>query len=264
MASTPAPQPTSSTSRGRRRFSRRSKCRRQPRVVPWWPVPKASPASISMPMSLAPTCARSCAPWTRKRPAADRREAGERIGDPVALFGERRIRARRPPPRPPAAATSVAKVVLVRLEAEISLDQPRLAAARPRVFRLERGRGRLGGLEALDDQVCDRPRPPLVGGERQAMSGVVGRQAFEHRRRVSRPVGLRQLWRPGTHPCEAAQHSFSPRRAKSRSESGPGGGHRRPGTAEEAISRLGRAIHGTRFSRAAVSKKEALSFGVRF
>ena len=34
MASTPAPQPTSRTACGRRRLSSRSKCRRQPRVVP--------------------------------------------------------------------------------------------------------------------------------------------------------------------------------------------------------------------------------------
>ena len=39
-------------------------------MVPWWPVPKASAASISMPMRLTRTRARSCAPCTTKRPAS--------------------------------------------------------------------------------------------------------------------------------------------------------------------------------------------------
>src|SRR5262245_27719092 len=87
MASTPVPVPMSSAmarlgrlrgavapplaSRLRRRaFTIRSSASRQPRVVPWWPVPNASAASISMPIRLARTRARSCAPCTTKRPAS--------------------------------------------------------------------------------------------------------------------------------------------------------------------------------------------------
>src|SRR6266849_6834308 len=69
MASTPVPVPRSSTRWGRRAFSTESSSNRQPRVVPWWPVPNASAASISMPSLLGGTFARSCRPCTMNRPA---------------------------------------------------------------------------------------------------------------------------------------------------------------------------------------------------
>ena len=46
IASTPVPQPTSSTFSKLSVSSSLSNASRQPTVVPWWPVPKAAPASI--------------------------------------------------------------------------------------------------------------------------------------------------------------------------------------------------------------------------
>src|SRR5437870_4641635 len=48
----------------------RSSASRQPRVVPWWPVPKASEASISTAMRLIRARPRACAPCTTNRPAS--------------------------------------------------------------------------------------------------------------------------------------------------------------------------------------------------
>ena len=79
-----------------------------------------------------------------------------------------------------AAAMSARIVVLIRRKAEIGFHQPRLAAGGPALLGLERGRGRLGRLETLDDEVGDGARPLLVGDEGQPMGGVVRRQAFEH------------------------------------------------------------------------------------
>src|SRR5271166_3357972 len=114
-----------------------------------------------------------------KASGPDRLKTGKRIRHPVALFRRperRRLRGllvggdgdQRP------------DLVLVRREAEIGLDQPRPPAARPRVLGLEGGRGGLRRLETLDYEVRDRPRPPFVGDQCQAVGGVVGRQAFEH------------------------------------------------------------------------------------
>ena len=82
-ANTPVPVPMSSTldflgrlpvaSMLRLRFcclAIRSNARRQPRVVPWWPVPNASPASICMRVRFDVTRPASCAPCTAKRPAS--------------------------------------------------------------------------------------------------------------------------------------------------------------------------------------------------
>ena len=113
-----------------------------------------------------------------KPPGADRLETGKRIGDPVALFGEAECRGRAVS-SPAAAATSSRKSVLVGLETEIGLDQPSLAAARPRRLGLERGRGGLGRLEALDDEIGDRARA-RSSVTSASVRGVVGRQTFEH------------------------------------------------------------------------------------
>ena len=119
------------------------------------------------------------APWIEKAPGPDRREAGERARDPVALLRDaERRRARGLLVR--RGGDERADLFLVRLKAEIGLHEPSLAAARPRLVGLEGGRRRFARLEALDDEVGDRPRAPLVGRERQAVGGVVGRQAFEH------------------------------------------------------------------------------------
>ena len=118
-----------------------------------------------------------------KAPGAHRSEPGEGVGDPVALLrqtegrGARGLRVRR-------GGDERANRVLVRREAEIGLDQPRPAAFRPRLVGLESGRGGLGGLEALDDEVRDRARPALVADEPHDVRGVVGRKAFEHGRRL--------------------------------------------------------------------------------
>ena len=75
IASTPEPVPTSSTRMGAaRRLAIRSMARRQPWVVPWCPVPKASAASISMPMRLAVRRLRSWAPCTTSTSRNHRRE----------------------------------------------------------------------------------------------------------------------------------------------------------------------------------------------
>ena len=217
MASTPAPQPTSRTLRGRRRLRTRSKCKRQPRVVPWWPVPKARPASISTPTSLAPNARAVVRAMDEKAPGAHRRQSGERVGDPVALFREAEFdRPRRV--LPGGDGDEIAKRVLVRREAEIGLDQPRLAAARPGLLGLEGGRGGLGRLETLDDEIGDGARALFVADEAQRMRGVVGGQAFEHRgphgiaspacgRRWREARALIRRWRGP--PSPAAREKFA-------------------------------------------------------
>ncbi len=116
-----------------------------------------------------------------KASGPDRLKAGKRIRHPVALFRHsechrlRRLLVGGDCDQRP-------DLVLVRREAEIGFDEPCPPAARPRVLGLEGGRGGLRRLETLDDEVRHRARPPLVGDERQAMSSVVGRQAFEHGR----------------------------------------------------------------------------------
>jgi hypothetical protein len=107
-------------------------------------------------------------------PGPDRRQAGERIGDPVALLGQAEFDA----PRRVVAGRrgdEFAQRLLVRREAELGFDQPRLAAARPRLFRLERRRRGLRRLETLDDQIGDGARALLVGDQPQQVRGVVGR-----------------------------------------------------------------------------------------
>ena len=114
-----------------------------------------------------------------KAPGPHRSKTGERIGDPVALFsnpegrGARGLLVRRD-------RHKRADRLLVGLETEIGFHEPRPAAAGPALLGLEHGRSRLGRLEALDDEVGDGARPPFVADQRQAMGGVVGRQAFEH------------------------------------------------------------------------------------
>ena len=179
MARTPAPQPTSRTLRGRRRLSTRSKCSRQPRVVPWWPVPKARPASISTPTSPARSAARSWAPWTRKRPARTGFKPASALAT-QSRFSVRPNSTRGGRLRPRRDGDEFAQRRLVGREAEIGFDQPRLAAARPGLVGLESGRSGLGRLEALDDQVGDGASALFVADEAQLMRGVVGGQAFEH------------------------------------------------------------------------------------
>ena len=147
--------------------------------MPWWPVPKARPASISTRDVVGLDLGAIVPAVDEEAAGADRGETGQGAGDPVALFREPEGRGRggrfvggggdqRP------------DVVLVRRHAEIGLDQPRLAAAGPRVLGFESGRGGLGGFEALDDEIGDGAGAALVGHERQTMGGVVGREAFEH------------------------------------------------------------------------------------
>ena len=118
-------------------------------------------------------------PVDEKAPGPNRLEAGERIGDPVALLREaeggrgrgrfvRGERDQRPDRR------------LVRRGAEIGLHEPGPAPARQTIVGLERGRGGLRRLEALDDEVGDGAGAALVGDEAHHVGGVVGRQAFEH------------------------------------------------------------------------------------
>ena len=112
-------------------------------------------------------------------PGAHRREAGERIGDPILLLGDselddcRRLLARR-------RGDEFAQALFIRLEAEIDLHRPGLAAARPGRLGLEGGRRRFRGLETLDDEVGDGAGARLVDRQPHQMRRVVGRQAFEH------------------------------------------------------------------------------------
>ena len=119
------------------------------------------------------------APMNEKPPRPNRFKAGKRIGDPVPLLREaegggargRFVRGggdQRPDRR------------LIRLPAEIGLHEPGLAAAGQKIVGLEHGRGRLGRLEALDDEVGDGAGAALVADQAHHMRGVVGRQAFEH------------------------------------------------------------------------------------
>ena len=120
-------------------------------------------------------------PMNEKAPGPNGLEAGERIGDPVALLRQAEGRGARGrfvrgggDQRPDRR--------LVRLRAEIGLHEPGPAAARPKIVGLERGRRGLGRLEALDDQIGDRAGAALVADEAHHVGGVVGRQAFEHDR----------------------------------------------------------------------------------
>ena len=95
--------------RARRRFARASSASRQPRVVPWWPVPKASAASISMPMSFGLTRGAVVRAMHEEAAGAHRPQAGQAFRHPVDLRhrlerqrrgcglagGERNLRAQR-------------------------------------------------------------------------------------------------------------------------------------------------------------------------
>ena len=71
----------------------------------------------------------------------------------------------------------VADERFVRRRGEIDLDLPA-----PRRLVLEGRRGRLGGVEPLDDDVRDAARGALVADELHEVGGAVGRQTFEHGR----------------------------------------------------------------------------------
>ncbi len=87
-----------------------SSASRHPRVVPWWPVPNAKPASISMPIRFAPMRARSCAPCTTKRPAS----TGLR---PARLVRTQSVGASVSNVSPPAAAAPAAAATSARTAA---------------------------------------------------------------------------------------------------------------------------------------------------
>ena len=149
-------------------------------------------------------------PVDEKAPRTHGDEAGEGVGDPVALLrqperrGLRGLLVR-------GGGDQRPDVVLVRLEAEIGLDQPSLAPARPGVVGLEGGGGGLGRLETLDDQVRDGARPPFVGDQRQAMGGVVGRQAFQHgaRTEIVQMGSARRCVRFRPRAAKTSRHVFS-------------------------------------------------------
>ena len=165
------------------------------------------------------------APMDKKAPRPHRRKAGERARHPVALLGD----AERRRPRGllvRRGSDERTDLFLVRLRAEIGLHEPSLAAARPSLAGLEGRRRRFARLEALDNEVGDRPRAPLIGRERQAVSGVVGRQTFEHggpnKSKTNRPnPGKRAPDRLGAHPDACCrQRSRCPSSTSSRASGG--------------------------------------------
>ena len=115
----------------------------------------------------------------QKPPGAHRRQSGQRIGDPVALLRHSKSRGARCR-LVRGCGDQRADLHLVRLETKISLDQPPLAPARPRLLGLERGRRGFRRLKALDDQVGDRAGALFVAHERKTMGRVVRRETFEH------------------------------------------------------------------------------------
>ena len=123
-------------------------------------------------------------------PGANRLQPRQRVGDPVLLFGEAELDQRRRL-LPRRRRDQFAQAFLVGLEAEIDLDRPSLAPARPRRLGLERGGGGLRRLEALHHKVGDSARARLVERHAQDMGGVVGRQAFQHKRIHSRKSAVR-------------------------------------------------------------------------
>ena len=143
-----------------------------------------------------------------KPPGAHRLEAGQRIGDPVALLRQperRRTRRLLVGRRPRSARGSPPHPARIQ-------NRPRPAtpaAARPKLLRLERARSDFRRLEALDDEIGDRAGALFVRDERQAIGRVVGRQAFEHRdsskpfSRLREKVGARSATDEGSAPLNA-------------------------------------------------------------
>ena len=124
------------------------------------------------------------APMNEKAPGPNRFKAGQRIGDPVLLFRE--AKGRRAGGRiVRSGGDQRPERRLVRRFSEIGLHEPGPAAARPEIIGLERGRGGLGRLEALEDEVGDGAGAALVADEPQHVGGVVRRQAFEHGRPIA-------------------------------------------------------------------------------
>src|SRR3984957_10100199 len=109
----------------------------------------------------------------------DGREAGKRVGDPVALLCETKSGGARRRVVGGGGDQRPERVLVGRLT-EIGLHEPRFAAAWPKIVSLEHGRGGLGRLEALKDEVGDRAGAALIADEANQMRGVVRRQAFEH------------------------------------------------------------------------------------
>ena len=96
-------------------FSSRSKASRQPTVVPWWPVPKAAPASMRRLTVFGGARPRSCAPIDEEAAGAHRRQAGQRHGQPVGVGQRLGDHAAAPGSRP---ARGDKRVGLVRRRSE--------------------------------------------------------------------------------------------------------------------------------------------------
>ena len=179
MASTPAPQPTSSTRFGRRRLSSAVEMQKTAARRAVMAGAEGEPR-LDLDADIVGADARPImGAVDDKAPGPDRREAGERIRDPVALLRDaegRRARGLLVRRR----GNERADLFLVRLEAEIGFHQPSLAAARPSLVGLEDRRRRFARLEALDDEIGDRARAALVADEPSPIRGVVRRQTFEH------------------------------------------------------------------------------------
>ncbi len=85
----PVPVPTSSTRRGRRRFSSSVRASRQPRVSRGGRCRRPAPPRLDRPVVGPHLPAGSCEPWTRMRPARHRLQALQRGPDPVLLVDRR-------------------------------------------------------------------------------------------------------------------------------------------------------------------------------
>ena len=148
--------------------------------MPWWPVPKASAASISMRdvVGLAPRAVVRA--MDQEAPGAHGGEALQRGVDPVLLrhAAERDLLRQLLADR---AGDEGADIVLVGRIAEIDFHHPgRRRPAGGRGVFLEGGGGGFGGIEGLDHEIGDGARRGLVACQPHHVGGVVGGQAFEH------------------------------------------------------------------------------------
>jgi hypothetical protein len=152
IASTPVPPPISAMRRMSRRDRRasRSSAIRQARVVAWWPVPKASAASISRAMRFGAMRARSWLPKTVIRPASTGVRPARTWASQSRVPTGRRRRSGAPCARARIRSGRIGAAV------EIGRDLPEPAAV-VAVVDADDGRGRVERLESGGEPGCGRP-----------------------------------------------------------------------------------------------------------
>ena len=173
MASTPAPQPTSSTRLGPAALEQAVEMQEAAAGRAVMAGAEGEPGLDLDRDVVRPDPRAVVGAVNEKAPGAHGLQAGERIGDPVALLrqakgrgaGGRFVRG---------GGDQRPDRLFVRRRAEIGLHEPGLAAARPRLVGLERGRRRLGRLEALDDEIGDGAGAALVADEAHMWAALLG------------------------------------------------------------------------------------------